>query len=246
MTDTVSPTPRWGNEGRDRKAQAIWLTLQHLCGEKIGKGTWLDVGCGSGGIAASLAPHVDRMVGVDPEPWPAWPEIAALQENLTFQIGNFDGTKIPISESSVDIAICNQVYEHVDNPKALLRNVYCVLKPGGHCYFAGPNLLWPIEPHVVLPFVHWLPRAGAQRWLRRFGSPQADKLDAFSASYWRLTRMFKEFGFDYISAIHARLHAELSRERVSFLLRMVAAAPPSLVKALTPLAPGFVFMLTKL
>ena len=68
---------------------------------------------------------------------------------------------------------------------------------GGIAYFAGPNLLFPIEPHVFWPFVHWLPRGLAVRLMRALGSRKV--LDANSASWWRLHAWFD--GFEVSNAL---------------------------------------------
>lgn len=245
MDEPVATTPRWGNEGRDRKAMAILRTMVARCGDRVAEGTWLDIGCGSGGIASALAPHVGRIIGIDPEPWPSWPALAEGQSNLSFLPAGFDGDELPLPEGAADVVICNQVYEHVAHPAALIRNIHRVLKPGGVCYFAGPNLLWPIEPHVYWPFVHWLPRRAAQRLMRALGSKRADALDAYSKSYWRLLSWFGEAGFESVDAVADRLSVELDMRRHVNLANIIRHIPPAGRKLLAPFWPGFIFVLRK-
>jgi hypothetical protein len=132
----------------------------------------------------------------------------------------------------------------VDDPEALLRSIHDVLNPGGICYFAGPNLLWPIEPHVFWPFVHWLPRRLAQGAMRIFGSRRANDLDAFAWTYWRLMHAFRRFGFEARSAIRDRLRAAVAL-RPNLPLRLAASVLGIVLAPLTPFAPGFVFVLRK-
>lgn len=247
MVDSYSTAarPRWGNEHRDHKAQAIWSVLHASCGPDVGNGFWLDMGCGSGGIAYGLAPHVQNIVGVDPEPWPAWRELAARTSNLSFRVARCDNATPPADPASIDVVVCNQVYEHVADPSQLIRNIATILKPGGCCYFAGPNLLWPIEPHVFWPFVHWLPRNFAQGLMRALGSKRAEELDAWSFSYWRLVRLFRDNGFSHASAIHQRLNASMAKGATFLPLKSATRVPSAAVVALTPVAPGFVFILRK-
>jgi len=237
--------PRWGQDGRDRKAEAILATLKMHCRRDLTRGVWLDVGCGSGGVAATLAAHVEQVVGVDPEPWERWQTLCSERSNLVFHAGSYRDLTTLLTPESVDVVICNQVYEHVDDPAALLQAIHQVMKPGSICYFAGPNLLWPIEPHVFWPFVHWLPRRFAQRWMRRLGSHQANDLDAWSWSYWGLTRLFRCAGYQCVDAIHLRMRADAEAAGAAKLLRMAVCVPRGFVMALTPIAPGFVFILTK-
>lgn len=234
--------PRWGQAGREAKADAIVHTLRACCGGQLPRGTWLDIGCGSGGIAASLANHADKSVGVDPESWARWRAYRERHANLEFHVGGYRNLEEFLGRESCDVIVCNQVYEHVDDPQALLRAIHVVMKPNGICYFAGPNLLWPIEPHVFWPFVHWLPRWFAQAAMRRLGSRRVDDLDAFSTHYWRLRRWFRESGFASQVTIGARLDGALVARGGGLRLPRTLG---HLADAMAPLSPGFVFCVRK-
>jgi 2-polyprenyl-3-methyl-5-hydroxy-6-metoxy-1,4-benzoquinol methylase len=242
MSASADPSdPRWGSENRPRKAEAIWQTLVHYCGPQIAQGLWVDVGCGSGGIAATLASRVERMVGMDPEPWERWNGWAREHSNLTFLQGGYDSEPPIMVPGSADVVVCNQVYEHVPDPVALVRFVHLILRPGGHCYFAGPNLLFPIEPHVFWPFVHWLPRHTATWLMRSFRARNI--VDANSLCYWQLMKLFE--GFEVRNALpHLLQHPEASG-RGGLFWQAASMFPARLINALTFLSPGFVFILRK-
>jgi SAM-dependent methyltransferase len=59
------------------------------------------------------------------------------------RISTFNGIDLPYASSSFDVVFSNQVFEHVQNPAALLREVRRVLKVGGH--FIGS--VSQIEPY---------------------------------------------------------------------------------------------------
>lgn len=240
----IAGDPRWGQEGRDAKAEAILSTLRLHCSRDLASGRWLDIGCGSGGIAAALAKHVEQVIGVDPEPWERWKFFESEYPNLAFHVGSYPDLLTLVGAETVDIAVCNQVYEHVDDPAAMLCAIHRVMKPGGICYFAGPNLLWPIEPHVFWPFVHWLPRQFAIRLMTFFRAKRVGYLDAWSMHYWMLKRLFRRAGFIAANAIHDRIRAQTQHVDRMFVRSAVRLSRP-VVSALTPLAPGFVFVLTK-
>lgn len=243
--ETATTDPRWGQEGRDRKGQSILATLQLYCRRDLTRGTWLDIGCGSGGVAATLASCVERIIGVDPEPWERWQTFNRQHANLEFHVASYRELEALLGSESVDVVICNQVYEHVDDPMALLAAIHRVMKPDAVCYFAGPNLLWPVEPHVLWPFVHWVPRQFARRWMRRLGSRNAAKLDAWSWSYWQLTRSFRHSGFRFNIAIHQRIVGDASLEGAGWIMRAVAHLPRTAVNAMAAVSPGLVFVLSK-
>lgn len=242
--DKASGDPRWGQENRDHKAEAILTTLRLHCRCDLTQGTWLDIGCGSGGIASTLAGQVARVVGVDPEPWNRWQEFKRRHPNIDFHVGTYAKLAELLGRDSCDVVICNQVYEHVDDPVALLGAIHTVLKPEGVCYFAGPNLLWPIEPHVFWPFVHWLPRNFAVRLMHVCRARRLAYFDANSWSYWRLTKAFRHTGFDYASAVRERIGASALRSG-SIAARAVLLVPRSVYAAFTFMSPGFVFVLRK-
>lgn len=237
--------PRWGTAHRDRKAEAIWTTLVRCGVAKFGHGQWLDVGCGSGGIAACLAHRTEQFIGVDPEPWPDWPSKASAVDNLSFLVASFDAAAPPVGDATMDVVVCNQVYEHVRDPARLIANIARVMKPDGACYFAGPNLVWPIEPHVFWPFVHWLPRARAQAVMTSLGSRKAAELDAFSATSWQLKRWFANAGLSAAPLFVSRLAGELEAREWRGAARFVRLLPEGPLGVFAPIAPGFAFLLRK-
>jgi SAM-dependent methyltransferase len=235
----AADNPRWGNDGRERKAAVMRQILAHFAGSDLRDARWLDVGCGSGGIAAALAAEVAQVTGLDPEPWPQWPELMQRHANLRLLQGSYDAH--PLEAGSFDVVVCNQVYEHVPDPVQLIAFIHQVLRPGGVVYFAGPNLLFPVEPHCLWPFVHWLPRRFAIRLMRSFGSQHP--LDAYSANYWTLRRWLA--GFEVVNALPYLMGHPADFGRQGLLWKSVGAIPSGMIRTLSFLSPGFVFVLKK-
>lgn len=247
MTSDIHSLPRTPHAvaaGRELKAHAILTTVKHFVPMNLQQTTWLDIGCGSGGIAAGLAPHIKSIIAIDPFPWAEWSTLQSLHHNLQFF--NQPIENLSSASESVDIILCNQVYEHVLNPQALIAEIYRILKPGGYCYFAGPNLLFPIEPHVFWPFVHWLPRAWAVKLMKICRSKGI--LDAYSTTYWTLTTWLGHF--EITNAIpfilqHPHLYGKSSWLKPAWLWQVFSSLPESLIHAMTWLSPGFIFILKK-
>lgn len=233
--------PRWGSENRPRKAEAIRQTLLHFAGPEIADGDWVDIGCGSGLIAATLAPRVRSMLGVDPEPWTRWADLIHRHGNLHFTRASSSELAAILDTSSADVVICNQVYEHVDDPQHLISEIHRILKPTGVCYFAGPNLLFPIEPHVFWPFVHWLPRRWALRMMRAFRARHL--IDANSVAYWTLRRWLRRFTVTNGIPWMIRHPHELGRHGLPW--RILSTLPTIAIEIFTPFSPTFVFILRK-
>ena len=69
---------------------------------------------------------------------------------------------LPFEPGSFEIVISNHVIEHVEDQALHLKEIARVLRPGGVCYLATPNKLWPMEPHFHLPMLAWLPSVQLQ------------------------------------------------------------------------------------
>lgn len=79
-----------------------------------------------------------------------------------------DGMKMPFKPDTFDIAYSNSVIEHLgtwENQQAFA--VECQ-RVGQRYYVQTPNKWFPIEPHLLTPFIHWLPRSWQRRLLRNF------------------------------------------------------------------------------
>lgn len=74
------------------------------------------------------------------------------------QVLIYDGQHIPVPDQTYDLLVCNSVLEHVP-PKqraALAEEMRRVAK---RVFCQTPARSFPIEPHFLMPFVHWLPRS---------------------------------------------------------------------------------------
>jgi 2-polyprenyl-3-methyl-5-hydroxy-6-metoxy-1,4-benzoquinol methylase len=233
------PDPQWGDQDRPEKAAAIFTTLRLMTGLDFSNSHWVDVGCGCGEIAAHLAPQVGRMTAIDPSPWQRWSKLKDAHPNLEFVQGDYTGD-YP-APNSIDVVVCNQVYEHVPDPEALIRFIHRILKPGGYAYFAGPNLLFPIEPHVFWPFVHWLPRRFAVKLMKLCGAKYV--VDANSVSIWRLRHWLRKFEVNNAFPTLVR-HAD-HYGRTGLFWGMLSIIPHTILDHLTFFSPGFVFVLHK-
>lgn len=235
----IAADPHWGAADRDQKARNILQCLNLMTDLDLETLSCVDIGCGSGGISFYLASSFKSVTGVDPEPWQRWQEFAGEQPNLDFRAESVEN--LSFADDSIDIVICNQVYEHVPSPVTLIAQILRILRPGGVCYFAGPNLLYPIEPHVHLPFIHWIPRRLALAILRTFAPDKV--LDAHSTTYWRLRGWLSDFAI--VDAVPQLVKYRASASQPGNIWRVFRFVPLRILKLLGFLSPGFVFLLTK-
>lgn len=79
-----------------------------------------------------------------------------------------DGCNLPFADQSFDIAFSNSVIEHVGDAGAQKRFADEMRRAARGYWVQTPNRYFPIEPHLLTPFVHWLPRAWSAKIVRRF------------------------------------------------------------------------------
>lgn len=79
-----------------------------------------------------------------------------------------DGCDLAAFETGhFDIAHSNSVIEHVGDWSRMAAFAREQMRVGRACFAQTPNFWFPIEPHYVLPIVHWLPRPILVHWLAR-------------------------------------------------------------------------------
>lgn len=98
--------------------------------------SWLDVGCGRGGIVELLGGEVGLCAGIDPD-------LASLREHRAglVRLSAASLERLPFAAGSFDLVSCSWVIEHLPDPPLALSEVARVLRPGGHFVFLTPNAL---------------------------------------------------------------------------------------------------------
>ena len=83
-----------------------------------------------------------------------------------FEFNKGDATKFVYSDNSFDIVYSNSVIEHLYTFEDQKRMADEILRVGKKIYIQTPAKEFFIEPHLITPFIHWLP-LGVQRKLMR-------------------------------------------------------------------------------
>lgn len=93
----------------------------------------LDVGTGTGFVAAGLAGRVACVIGVDNSPAMLAVARQSLDtlgtDNVTLPEGQIDA--LPLPDNSVDVAVANMVLHHAPDPAAMIAEMARVVRPGG-------------------------------------------------------------------------------------------------------------------
>jgi SAM-dependent methyltransferase len=80
-----------------------------------------------------------------------------------------EGERLPFEDHQFDIVFSSAVIEHVGDRAAQERHARELLRVGHAVFVVTPNRWFAIDPHTMLPFVHWLPRRLHQSILAKVG-----------------------------------------------------------------------------
>jgi len=143
---------------RLKKAEKIIKILSKY--KDLEKSKILDIGCGSGYLGHILHKKSKLYIGID------FVDERVIKDSVFIKT---NALNVPFRNNSFDIIICNHVIEHVNDQKKLLYEIDRLLKKDGICYITCPNKLWPIEPHLKLPFLSYLPKKMADVYVKITG-----------------------------------------------------------------------------
>lgn len=136
----------------------------------------LDVGCGTIGLRA-LEPGLE-ITGVDLYPRPTYPG-PFLQADVT------EG--LPYEDGAFDLVYSSSVIEHV--PRARRAAFAAEIdRVGRGLYVQTPAYGFPVEPHSLLPFAHWLPARLRERYWRLGAQGFWEDIDLLGRA--EMTRLF--------------------------------------------------------
>ena len=89
----------------------------------------------------------------------AFPQVAAVRA---------DGRALPFADGEFDLGFSNAVIEHVGGGREGQRLFVSELcRVARRVFVTTPNRWFPLDPHTLLPLVHWLPDAEPRRRLLR-------------------------------------------------------------------------------
>jgi SAM-dependent methyltransferase len=118
------------------KSPAHWFSRRDaLVRLKLG-GSVLDLGCGSGGFLSVVKSPSWKLYGVEISESAA--KVARERCGAEVFVGNI--VDAPFPPASFDAITCFNVFEHVYEPREVLRKVAEWLKPGGVFYTMMPNI----------------------------------------------------------------------------------------------------------
>jgi hypothetical protein len=172
----VSP---WFRRGRMRRFEQ---TLAPAHGERL-----LDVGGTPSFWQEYTADNPITLLNQSAIGWPA----EAAARRFTTVIG--DGCALPFADASFDVVLSNSVIEHVGTWERQQAFAGETRRVGRRLWIQTPAREFFIEPHLVAPFIHWLPRKAQRRLIRNFtlrgwmDRPTVQQVEEFLAEVRLLT-----------------------------------------------------------
>jgi 2-polyprenyl-3-methyl-5-hydroxy-6-metoxy-1,4-benzoquinol methylase len=116
--------------------EAVYLLVDRLLsGRHPGGGTLLDVGCGRGDLWPAVGHRFDRYVGADVMRFDGFPAAG------DFTRVDLDSGRVDRPDGSADVVVAAETIEHVENPRALMRELARLCRPGGWVVVTTPNNL---------------------------------------------------------------------------------------------------------
>jgi ubiquinone/menaquinone biosynthesis C-methylase UbiE len=185
----------------------------------------LDGGCGAGDYVVAL-----RQLGVEARGVEYQPDKVgeARRRGVPAEwIHQGDLEHLDFPDRSFDLALLNEVLEHVPDETRVLDEMHRVLIPGGTLVVLSPNRLYPFETHGVtlrgsgrrvphyLPLIPYIPlRLGRKAF------------DYWARNYWpgELSRLVSQSGFHIVST-----------EYLWQTFENISGRQPPLIKVLRPL-----------
>jgi len=143
---------------RVRKAEVV----RQLLGDRLERAARVaDIGSGTGIMKRALEEGAGRpLLGFELDV-----DFVAERERVVCA----DAGRLPVADGTFDLVLLNHVYEHVEDQARLFQEAFRVLAPGGTAYVSAGSRRAVLEPHYRLPFLSWLPRRLADRYLRLSG-----------------------------------------------------------------------------
>ena len=79
-----------------------------------------------------------------------------------------DGCQLPFRDKSFDVVFSNSVIEHLGDPSRHEQYAREIARVGVRYFVQTPNRWFPVEPHLLTPLIHFLPRRWQKATIEKF------------------------------------------------------------------------------
>jgi SAM-dependent methyltransferase len=166
----------------------------------------LDIGCGAKPYLPLVASHAERYVGVDTAAGPYVDHVSPAEQ-------------LPLEDETFDLVLCTQVLEHVQDPAAVLSEIYRVLRPGGAVLLSthGVFLYHPDPPGTDGDYWRW-----THSGLRKVVSAAGDWRDVEVQANGNVVACLAYISAQFVDELGARLGFDPLRRGLLYALNSIA------------------------
>ena len=230
----------YNEDQRNKKAEKVIAVCHDFADRPLDQLIALDLGASTSIMTEYFARHFKRVIALDVD------DVGLKSGKRQAKVDNIDyvcsdGTNSGLKAGIVDVIICNQVYEHVEDQQGLAKEIERLLSSDGFCYFGAGNRFVLIEGHYFLPCLSWMPLWASHIYLKLMG--RKVKYDVYLLSLRNLRKLLNQFEMiDYTERLIAdpvKFAADDVIQPGSFLSRM----PRWLFRTIVyPILPAWVFI----
>jgi 2-polyprenyl-3-methyl-5-hydroxy-6-metoxy-1,4-benzoquinol methylase len=114
------------------------VLIHRFLGDNLRGKRILDGGCGVGGVTRTLVAQGAQVVALDIGPQLTAATRARL--GCSAVVGTL--MSIGLASEAFDVVVSSEAIEHTPDPPRAVRELYRLVKPGGHLVLSTPNKLW--------------------------------------------------------------------------------------------------------
>ena len=124
-------------ESRGDSSDAVHAMVRRALQRRLTSrgGTLLDVGCGRGGLRAHVQDLIDNYSGIDVVRYDGFPSDAR------FYLADLDAHDWPVPALAADVVAAVETIEHLENPRAFVRQLARICRRDGLIVITTPNQL---------------------------------------------------------------------------------------------------------
>ena len=119
-----------------RSSDPILAMVLRALEQERASGELVDVGCGQGDLFHRLPASIRSYTGVDLVQYAGFP----VSPSARFRKSDLNAV-LPLEDGAANVVVSIETVEHLENPRALFRELVRVLRPGGLVVVTTPNQL---------------------------------------------------------------------------------------------------------
>jgi SAM-dependent methyltransferase len=184
----------------ERSAQMIFEITKNYLHVPPESADVLEIGSGFGLTTIALSKYYQSTVGIEPSTDLYNHAVALKGQMINVEFRNY-GVYEHSEPHRYDLAVLDNVLEHLENHERALDIIFETLRPSGLLFILVPNKLWPIEVHYHLPFLSYLPLPVADFYLRMTGKGTSYYDASFAPTYFSIKRLFRKHNWSYVDFV---------------------------------------------